>query len=1107
MPPPTSCEPSSMQLFSILSSSQHLQLRMELYSNVSIDQANQYASRGATRFDPNAAAAGENTDTIAISIIEARNLPYTIKWGKEFYVTVSGGHGSTPIQTVPVKANAKAARWDQAFNPFTAHGTDLSCSIFYKFPKRRDQLIGTLKIPFKDIRSGFYQEPRDVQLGNTATQLCISITYLQGSPPTVNMLNALSPQVSTGTASNVPEMRRRANEGVHNTEQKVAQMCGPGGGIVEAINDLPDMDEKVSELADTWRTIIDRMGIAVSILDQISEIHSFAKIAWTVISPLPKLFLQQVQLDKQVQLLFENMKHALDLGNTAEQLKAPNSEVPQIKALFRMMEHINKCVEEVNKHAANPGFWKRLGTNMFSSAGETIQDAIDKLDKLQHKFLDHAPLNTQIAVERMEEKQDDSRAQAILDKLPILSSHRSKRCLLGTRTLFLQHITDWVNKSEQRVLVLLGQAGTGKSSIAQELVQRFDKKQQLVSAVTFLRAEQAENPPRHLFTTLARGLAHQFPPFKSALAKVDVDEVLSRGGDYDSLFQSLLLDPLNGLILGRRMLVIIDAIDESSDSGGLARFLAKKLSELPVDLHILITSRPEKHIVKAFTDLDCLLMNDPKLSKTTDDIHLYYQACLPKSPSVQQRLNDLIDAAEGLFQWAAVACSYIAEPPSGYTEDECVERLLNKMSGGLTALNPLDELYNTILSTYFPVHDKVVQRRFRVVMGQIFAAFEPLSLPLLIALRKHRFPDDPDDERCVTPIVQNLGSLLSNIAPGSGGPISSLHTSFRDFLCDEKRSPDFHINPDTAHCQLSFACLSIMRKSLRFNICGLTTSYHLNRDIETHIEDHIHIDLYYASRFWAAHLIHSAGDSDGKLLDAVYLVLKEKFLFWLEVLSLKGDVALAPVALSYLNSWLRKDSSNYSSSDLDKIKELASDGEAFLRSFGSVIMQSAPHIYISALAFAPPCSLVQQYTDMFSNTLKMVQLGKPSHWAAEELFIHLDPSGPVSLPCHVSFSNNGERIILSFEYGLSVWDLTTGQSVWGPLDQCSGLKLTNALATALSSDGMYGASGLADEDGICVWSVATGELIAKLCASTALRFRLTGSVFCRAWDTSFTYGT
>jgi hypothetical protein len=51
-----------------------------------------------------------------------------------------------------------------------------------------------------------------------------------------------------------------------------------------------------------------------------------------------------------------------------------------------------------------------------------------------------------------------------------------KRCLPGTRKDFLEHITKWVEApNSKHGLVLLGQAGTGKSSIAHEVAQHFEK--------------------------------------------------------------------------------------------------------------------------------------------------------------------------------------------------------------------------------------------------------------------------------------------------------------------------------------------------------------------------------------------------------------------------------------------------------------------------------------------------------------------------------------------------------------------------------------------------------------------------------------------------------
>src|SRR6266702_4622544 len=68
-----------------------------------------------------------------------------------------------------------------------------------------------------------------------------------------------------------------------------------------------------------------------------------------------------------------------------------------------------------------------------------------------------------------------------------------KGCLTGTRTAFLDFIVNWVNDpASERCLVLFGQAGTGKSSIAHEIARRFDKIHRLTSSFIFLRKEQSK---------------------------------------------------------------------------------------------------------------------------------------------------------------------------------------------------------------------------------------------------------------------------------------------------------------------------------------------------------------------------------------------------------------------------------------------------------------------------------------------------------------------------------------------------------------------------------------------------------------------------------------
>ena len=470
----------------------------------------------------------------------------------------------------------------------------------------------------------------------------------------------------------------------------------------------------------------------------------------------------------------------------------------------------------------------------------------------------------------------------------------------------------------KRGLVLFGQAGTGKSSIAYEVARRFRDMNRLSSYFTFLRAEQSKREDYLLFTTLVHDLSDRYPSFKSALGKAIRDnKPLRAAQDYHTLFESLLLRPLRDVHIIGPILIIIDALDESGDAtskNGLHTFLAEHLALLPSNFRVLITSRPEANITRLFPDVSTapfqiVHMDNPTLAaKTDEDIHAYLEKNLP-SDTFTQYGDKLAKKAEGLFQWAAVACGYISYPPHGLTKNDCIRGLL-KLSVDHEELGqelePLYDLYKQVLNGYFKVD--IVQHRFRSVMGQLLAAFEPLSIHSLTALRGYAH-GDLDDDDSVTAIVSSLGSLLSNVtAVDQTLPIVPLHTSFRDFLIDKEMSGVFYIDLGKAHHQLAYSCLGLMLHDLRFNICNLESSYLPNSkvsDLQSLINNYISPALFYACRLWDDHL--ERVDFEQDLLAKLQSLLEKKFLFWLEVLSLTGSVSLAIPALLSLKAWLASD--------------------------------------------------------------------------------------------------------------------------------------------------------------------------------------------------------
>ena len=279
-----------------------------------------------------------------------------------------------------------------------------------------------------------------------------------------------------------------------------------------------------------------------------------------------------------------------------------------------------------------------------------------------------------------------------------------KGCLRGTRMTFLDFIVDWVNNpASERILILFGLAGTGKSSIAHEIARRFDDMDRLTSSFIFVRKEHSKTEAYHLFTNLARNLADRFPLFKTALGRVVKDNTSLRRDtrDYGTLFQRLIQEPLKDLHAVGPILVVIDALDESGDAtgeDGLHRFLAKHLSELPSNFRVLITSRPEGDIEPAFLAAESVVikhMNDDTLGATTrSDILTFLQKRLA-SEDFEQYGEALARRAEGLFQWAAVACGYIREPKSVGRKKMRIELLLNSAAEHQQDL--LNELYKGVL--------------------------------------------------------------------------------------------------------------------------------------------------------------------------------------------------------------------------------------------------------------------------------------------------------------------------------------------------------------------------------------------------------------------------
>ena len=149
---------------------------------------------------------------------------------------------------------------------------------------------------------------------------------------------------------------------------------------------------------------------------------------------------------------------------------------------------------------------------------------------------------------------------------------------------------------------------------------------------------------------------------------------------------------------------------------------------------------------------------------------------------------------------------------------------------------------------------------------------------------------------------------------------------------------------------------------------------------------------------------------------------------------------------------------------------MVNDAAVFVRHSGMAMAKSAPHIYLSALPFAPTCSLVStHYSTLFPRTLH-VEHGQLSHWPLSEMVI---PNFGAEVQS-VAFSPDGQHIVSGSGDGTTrVWSATTGETLAGPFTGHT----SSVRSVAFSPDGHHIVSGSSDGT-IHVWNSMTGETIA-----------------------------
>jgi WD40 repeat protein len=399
------------------------------------------------------------------------------------------------------------------------------------------------------------------------------------------------------------------------------------------------------------------------------------------------------------------------------------------------------------------------------------------------------------------------------------------------RTWLLPKLLAWWNQETERMLLLTGAPGTGKSMIAAWLAghgpipddpsarTQLLQIRGLVSAVHLCQASSRNITPQAFASCIAQQLTDSTAGFGDALSHV-LDERISIVGkastgpvapgssvagvsighiDASGLGDELSFDrwfvrPLKEMYTrgySIPILLVVDALDEAQTYTERVTLpnLLSRLSDLPRQVRILATTRDEPRVLKFFRGVRALDLNK-HANPDEDDVLAFAKRRLTALHTIKEIEREkfahrLAFQANGVFLYAAMV----------------LDELDRQLPSSLPLLDQyglpsgLSGLYHDFLTRELGRDERGWVDDFRPILGLISVAQDDGLTTSQIARILKREPDEISDKLRIC--KQYLHGTLPN------GPFRSFHKSFSDYLLNNADNSDHQIDGRQMHQKIA----------------------------------------------------------------------------------------------------------------------------------------------------------------------------------------------------------------------------------------------------------------------------------------------------------------
>ena len=405
-----------------------------------------------------------------------------------------------------------------------------------------------------------------------------------------------------------------------------------------------------------------------------------------------------------------------------------------------------------------------------------------------------------------------------------------QRFQAGTREWVFDRVQNWLDdrSSQNRVMVITGNAGMGKSVISAVICKRMQETGRL-SGSHFCQCNNVRYcKPQLMIQSLACQLSYVLPEFKQALV-----EQLSRnlGTDLNNmgveeLFALIFKEPLSAVgDPGRNMLMVIDGLDESEYQGRnkLLDVIADQFCKLPSWIRFVVTTRPALNIAEKLKHLKPVEIKSND-EQNLEDVRVFCLKRLElvvKLENVGEFVQKLVSKSEGLMLYAHFLLLSIAENASILHEGDLVDSLPSGIS--------------SVYHSYFKRLERelleeldVKEEHFLNLLSAITASREPLPVGFVSKVLVQS-TNSPLTRRKVLRILDSVSVLL----PIRDECLTVIHKSVQDWLTDISSygEHEFIVDESEGHRILAALCIdeleNVKRKGVHYVRFSATERYAL----------------------------------------------------------------------------------------------------------------------------------------------------------------------------------------------------------------------------------------------------------------------------------------